>query len=761
MDILLIGSTGSLMRKVVEKLHKEGHRIFMLTEQGKETPSYLKVFETYRFSYDNACIREVFVSVKPAVTLFLGAYDKNFHWSLAMNTAVKYTSGLLNILMSFSALQRGRFIYLTSEEVFEDLEINDYLEVERGSARSEKAQAVAMGEKMCLDYGKMTMGDIRVLRLGNLYGLPEDEDELDNVCVRMCLDALDVGEIHITPGRTIYMKEACTSMDLQQSSISLTEGEQDRSYSLLYLQDAVEYIYLMMTAGNLQRRIYQVSGKTLITQREMAELILEQFSAQDGQEPQTALSRMIEDSSNGENSLVLENTAFDQEFNLHEFVPPTKGVPQVAAYIRRNADRFSRRSDRQESLWKRVKSTMTELFRAAVPFIENLVCFIPFFMMNNRAVDSHYFARIDFYVLYVLLFAVVHGQQQAIFSSLLAIAGYFFRQMYYRTGLDVLLDYNTYVWMAQLLILGLVVGYLKDRLRSIHEEHAGEVEFLSKQLADISDINDSNVRVKDVLSDQLVNQNDSLGKIYEITSELDSHEPEEVLFYAAGVVARVMHCKDVAVYSVENDAYARLVSATSDRARALGNSLQYKEMDKMYQVIRERKVYINKKMEEGYPLMANAIYEGDALRLMIMVWGISWERMTLGQANMLAVTSYLIQNAMLRANRYLEILQSQRYLEHTRILEHEAFSRLESAFRLARKQKLTVCTMVDLYGGNMDLEEINETLCRLVRNTDYVGVTREGGMRMLLANTLPEDAKLVTDRLQEAGIACSIEEDVE
>ena len=69
----------------------------------------------------------------------------------------------------------------------------------------------------------------------------------------------------------------------------------------------------------------------------------------------------------------------------------------------------------------------------------------------------------DFYLLYVLLFAIVYGQQQAIFSALLATAGYCFRQMYDKTGFEVLLDYNTYVWMAQLFIVGMVVGYMKIR----------------------------------------------------------------------------------------------------------------------------------------------------------------------------------------------------------------------------------------------------------------------------------------------------------
>ena len=53
MDILLIGSTSSFMHFMVDKLNKEGHRIFHLTKEKNTSHGYRKVFETYRFNYDN------------------------------------------------------------------------------------------------------------------------------------------------------------------------------------------------------------------------------------------------------------------------------------------------------------------------------------------------------------------------------------------------------------------------------------------------------------------------------------------------------------------------------------------------------------------------------------------------------------------------------------------------------------------------------------------------------------------------------------
>ena len=86
----------------------------------------------------------------------------------------------------------------------------------------------------------------------------------------------------------------------------------------------------------------------------------------------------------------------------------------------------------------------------------------------------------------------------------------------------------------------MVVGYMKDQIKNIRNQDEDQIQYLNGQLGDMSDINDSNVRIKHTFERQIVNQKDSLGKIYEITSQLDQRGPEEVLFYAAQVLSKLM-----------------------------------------------------------------------------------------------------------------------------------------------------------------------------------------------------------------------------
>lgn len=95
--------------------------------------------------------------------------------------------------------------------------------------------------------------------------------------------------------------------------------------------------------------------------------------------------------------------------------------------------------------------------------------------------------------------------------------------------------------------------------------------------------------------------------------------------------------------------------------------------------------------------------------------------MTLGQANFLTVVSYLIQNAVLRAQRYMQALEEQRYSGHSRILEPEAFESLVQAYMNAELKNLVECVLVKVDVGKERYREIDEHMSRQMRDSDLSG----------------------------------------
>ena len=246
--------------------------------------------------------------------------------------------------------------------------------------------------------------------------------------------------------------------------------------------------------------------------------------------------------------VVLSNERLKREFGYTSKRTPEQIIRETLAYMQRHSARFLGEGHPGLSIWRQLYYKGTRLLGVLAPYLENLVLFVPFFMLNNRATDSLYFSKIDFYLLYVLLFAVVHGQRQATLSAALATMGYLFRHMYGRTGLAVVTDYNTYVWIAEIFILGLTVGYMRDTLRFIREEKEQEVDFLTERVEDMGAINDSNLRVKEGLMDQIVDYDNNLGTVYQATDRLAQDLPAEILFHAISTIQHLMKCRDVAIY---------------------------------------------------------------------------------------------------------------------------------------------------------------------------------------------------------------------
>ena len=714
MNILLAGGSCSLMDSMILKLRKEGHRVFLLTGDKYRHNKYERVFEKYDFAYDCENLNDILESVNADVTILMGAFDTNYRWNGEEREIVHFISHLVNILVAYSVVNKGRLIFLSSDEIYNGNYTDDITEDEPFSGIGIRADALSQAEEICENF-RMNRGlDIVTLRLDHLYSIPKEKKDVNNICARMCLDCLRDGHI---------------------------KAKTEHVFSLLYEKDAVEYIYQLVKKTKHERSRYNLSSNDVISELKLAAMVQEAMGIESN----------IAAFSDSNGRCVLSGRYFEQEYGVHAFGNLEKNIKDMASYMKKHEAAFLKGEELKLPWWKMLYEKWKWLIKILFPFFENLVCFIPFFMMNNRTVGSEYFANLDPFLLYVLLFAIVYGQQQATFSAILAVAGYMFRQMYTRSGFEVLIDYNTYVWIAQLFILGLVVGYMRDQIRTMRLESQELEEHLHRQIVDIRDINESNVRVKEVMEQQLIDHKDSIGKIYSITAGLEQRMPDEVIFYAVEMLGKLMQTKDVALYNVVNKDYARIFSASSQKARSLGNSIRYREMTDIYDALKEQKVYINKKMDEQYPLMARGIYEGEEVQMIVMMWGLSWEKMTLGQANFLTVVSYLIQNAVLRAQRYMQALEEKRYTQGSRLLETDAFESLVQAYMDAERKNLVECVLLKVNAAQENYLECAEQMASHMRDSDYLGLMSDGRMYLLLTNTTKENADVVQERFEKLG----------
>ena len=152
MNILLVGGTCSLMNNIILKLRKEGHRVFLLTGDKYKHSKYEKVFERYDFPYDSENLNEVIESVNPDVTILLGAFDTNYLWNGEERETVHFISHMVNILVAYSVVNRGKLIYLSSDEVFSGDYPDDITEGEKFSGYGIRPAALSPAEELCENF---------------------------------------------------------------------------------------------------------------------------------------------------------------------------------------------------------------------------------------------------------------------------------------------------------------------------------------------------------------------------------------------------------------------------------------------------------------------------------------------------------------------------------------------------------------------------------------------------------------------------------
>lgn len=730
MKVLLIGGYNSINASIVRKLGKERVRVYVLNSNRQTAGKFKDAYEQYNFSYENPCVKEVFESVAPDIVLFSGAFDSNFDWDNGYREAVSYGAGLYNVLNAFALLNAGRFIYLSSYEAGQ-VSNDEYKDTTKDMdqfnsddlmqySKVHRAKAIQNGEQICESFRKTFNVRTMVIRINELCTSFDNNIDMYDECVRMVVEALKTNTITI----------------------------RSRHYSPLNLSDAVEFLYRTFIKESFKHSMYFMGSDSSIDGEQLADLIDKKLNME--------TLKVLGYQEDKIMSVDLSDEIFDirKEIDGKVFNDAKMCAEKVIDNVIANKAVVleSENQKNKKNLSQRIWLYLSNIFHALLPFIENMVVFIPFFMINNRVTDIQYFAKLDCYLLYVLFFAIFYGQQQAAFSAILSVGGYIFRQTYERTGFDVAMDYNTYVWIAQLMILGLSVGYLRDKLTSTKADNSDEIIYLESRLKDIEDINSVNVKLKNNMETQIVNQTDSLGKIYDITSSLDSDEPEEVFFHAAELVSQLMDCKSVAIYNVSNNSYARLMSSTSALAKKLGNSIEYVKYGKMYDELANGNVYINKTLNKDYPLMAVAIIVDDKMQSIIMLWDISFEKMNLSYSNRLKVISFLIQNAVLRANKYIKVLESERYIEDSKVLDAQAFRKLIDAFLNARRKNLAECAIIRISCmKNHTVTQTGSVLEKLFRASDYMGSLNDGYLYVILSNTSNADASYVTKRIEDAG----------
>jgi len=705
------------METMLLKLRKEGHELFVVTGRKVQEEHHESVVDAYFLEYADNSLYYVFESIKPDAVICTGAFDELYHWREQSDSA-RYLAGLNNIILSSVKAGSPRFLYFSTTEIYDgsaEGAAQEYtLSVDTGSIRQ---MAMRSGEDLIMRYKTSTKTRFTVLRCSDIYGECNGQFYMDSFFISSLRLAL--------MGQTVLV-------------------ETGKRHNMIHVQDVAEAAVRVLKAEAPSQLVYNIASMESLSEEEFLDLYGEYLAERPAQNAVEAVNASV-----GEISTELAA----QEFGFNIRYDFRKSFPEIFQKFKLYLD--SQTGDiKKKGVFQQMRERLQETFQWMYPYVEITVAFLFFFLIDRLTLPVKYFEEIDFYILYTVLAAIVYGKGKAINAIILSFVGHLINHGGLVGGDTSMIDYNSYIWVLQLLVLGMGVGYVRDRDDQRIEDEKENVRAVSNELVDVKEINNSNVRIKQVYEERLVNYKDSFARIYSIVTRLNDLEPDKIMIASVDVVQQIMNVSDVAIYNVGKDSYyGRLAASSRNMTGNIKKSFRLEDWGEVYEEIKEHRIFMNRNVDPEKPDMAGGIYHGEVLEAIVIIQNVPFENMTLYHSNLFSVLLNLIAQSIHTASIYLEESALSRFLPGTRILNTRAFERILQIQKEGEERKNTEFFVLEVINDkNKSLEELDQQITSMLRQHDYLGVDDDGKLFILVTNTNRTEAHFVVDRLEGKGV---------
>ena len=365
-------------------------------------------------------------------------------------------------------------------------------------------------------------------------------------------------------------------------------------------------------------------------------------------------------------------------------------------------------------------------------------------------------ASFDYKLVYIILFGILYGSKQSIISVVLSWGLMIYIEL--QNGKEIislLYDPGILFQFALYLFFGLAVGYATDRKQQTIQYKDNLIHAQQDKLDFLTGVYHDTLAVKQDLQEQILNNGDSLGKIYSVIKELESLEPEKVIQSTVTVLEKIMQTSAISIYSVKPQAltYIRMLTKSSKLELDQQKSLKLSDYPELLATIESKRLYVNRTLDPKLPMLAAPIISNGEAVALVCIHHVEFERMTLYYENLFHICVELISGSVSRAFQYVTATADQRYLEGTMILKAEVFQEILGAKQEA-KNKLGIAYVllaVPIAAGS--LSALSERIGNLLRDSDYMGISKAGDkLFILLSNTNQQEAQFVINRLAQADV---------
>ena len=712
MKVLITGGYGFIGSYVAERFAKEGHEIVIIDDLSNGSKEYVKAKHSF-YCLNTASDKCQDVFSNHNIDLVIHAAGRLCPYSTGDGTAVYCQANVLGLshMMALSA-KHGvkKFIYISTTEVYGNIS-TPATEKNQAKPLSPNGINKLTAEDYCKRWGTNKGLNTVVLRLTSVYGPRQN-----------------VQSSFVVPGSMIAQM-------LTEQDIKVVGAEQD-SMDYVYVEDAVDAIYKVAVTEKHSAVLNVATGKSV----SLAEIQrnLKTFG-QIGQityiESPDSLFLPIEIDS----SLIQEEVGWKHKYSMAD------GLVETYRWYQQNYSPVKPKDDKSGA------------FSKARPFLENMTWAI---FMGGLSYANLYGGLMDFWVgldynyVYIAIMGLLYGKRQSLLATVFSTI--IFSNYMMARGADIVtliyqVQYLTH--FATYLCVGVVAGYITDNRDRILAEKNAENANLGERYDFLQRMYNECLEIKDNLYSQIVNSDDSLGKIHSIAHELTSLRAEDIYTAAVGVITKIMKVKNIDIYTVNQESsYLRLKVRSNDKVCFLPNSVRIADYSYVIEVLHTQEVFVNKKLNPQFPSMAAPVLHDGKVIAIIQLYGLSFEALSLYQLNLLKITTMLIGGALTRAYLHDSELRGIKYLPDTEILVPQEFAKVLEAAKKRKQLYNQPAVILRIVEEKPDYKQLYTLLIGVIRAEDYIGIKEDGYIYILLSNISFDMVEDVSRRLKTKGM---------
>ena len=349
--------------------------------------------------------------------------------------------------------------------------------------------------------------------------------------------------------------------------------------------------------------------------------------------------------------------------------------------------------------------------------------------------DSVYFRYVDIRLFYVLVMGTVHGMQAGIAAGGLACVSLLLS--FNSLGITgTMIFYNIENWLPFVILLmtGSITGYV----RSVHNQKVTSVEreneLVREKYVFLNQVYNGLIDNKSRYKRQILGYQDSFGKIFEAVQKLDSALPSDIFMHGIGILEETLENDSVAVYTLDqNGRYGRLMACSGKYMPVLKKSINLEEHAELLEVTGSGKMWKNSEFVRGEPEFAFGIRDKDSLRIIIALYEVRADQKGLYYENLFRILCDLIRLSFLRALKYQEAIDDEKYYPGTGVLYPVYY---EEALKVQKEMKNNgISNYTEIRFDSSDPELVYRFMKGKNRQTDILGCGSDGKIHLILTQT--------------------------